>query len=98
MPIPRKPSANDGICRGIERSDTMSLTVKSIDAAKPLGKGYKLADSGSLYLYITPAGVKSWRANCRREGKQATRTYGQWPAVPATSTRLIPAVAPTQAQ
>lgn len=65
----------------------MTLTVKAIEAAKPQGKGYKLADSGGLYLFITPAGSKSWRANYQRNGKQATRTYGQWPAVSLADAR-----------
>ena len=39
------------------------LTVKTVEAVKPREKGYKLVDSGGLYLYLTPAGGKSWRAN-----------------------------------
>lgn len=57
----------------------MTLTVRAIEAAKPQGKGYKLADGAGLYLYIAPTGAKSWRANYVRAGKQATRTYGRWP-------------------
>lgn len=55
------------------------LTVKAVEAAKPKDKGYKLADSGGLYLYVTAAGSKSWRANFTSDGKQGTRTYGRWP-------------------
>lgn len=55
------------------------LTVKAVEAAKPKESGYKLADSAGLYLYVTPAGGKSWRANFTRDGKQGTRTYGRWP-------------------
>jgi len=57
----------------------MTLTVRAVETAKPREKGYKLADSAGLYLFITPAGGKSWRANYLRDGKQATRTYGRWP-------------------
>lgn len=57
------------------------LTVKAVEAAKPKAKGYKLADSGGLYLFVTPAGGKSWRANFLRDGKQGTKTYGKWPAM-----------------
>lgn len=63
------------------------LTVKAIEAAKPKDKGYKLADSGGLYLYITPAGGKSWRANFTKDGKQGTKTYGRWPELSLTDAR-----------
>lgn len=59
----------------------MPLTVKAVDAARPRDKGYKLSDGHGLYLYVTTAGGKSWRANYTRAGKQATRTYGLWPAM-----------------
>jgi integrase len=57
----------------------MGLTVKAVEAAKPRDKGYKLADGQGLYLFVTPAGGKSWRANYTLAGKQKTRTYGRWP-------------------
>ncbi|MES3041786.1 MAG: tyrosine-type recombinase/integrase [Pseudomonadota bacterium] len=57
------------------------LTIKAIEAAKPKDKGYKLADTGGLYLFVTPAGGKSWRANFSKDGKQGTKTYGRWPAM-----------------
>jgi Arm DNA-binding domain len=81
MTMPRKPSAVYGIEHGITSGDTMTLTVKTIEGAKPKDKGYKLADSAGLYLYVTPAGGKSWRANYLRAGKQAACTYGRWPAL-----------------
>jgi len=71
----------------------MALTVKAIESAKPQDKGYKLTDSGGLYLFVTPAGSKSWRANYQRSGKQATRTYGQWPAVSLADARRAHALA-----
>lgn len=65
----------------------MALTTKAVDAAKPREKGYKLADGQGLYLFITPAGGKSWRANYTRDGKQATRTYGRYPAMSVAEAR-----------
>lgn len=59
----------------------MTLTVKAVEAAKAKEKGYKLADSDGLYLFVTTAGGKSWRANFTKDGKQGTRTYGRWPAM-----------------
>lgn len=88
-----QPRANRGIGRGIDGGDTMGLTVRVIEAAKATGKGYKLADGGGLYLYVTPAGGKSWRANYQRNGKQATRTYGQWPGVSLADARKAHALA-----
>lgn len=65
----------------------MTLTVRAVDTAKPKDKGYKLTDSAGLYLYVTPAGGKSWRANYLRDGKQATRTYGRWPELSLADAR-----------
>lgn len=65
----------------------MVLTVRAVETAKPREKGYKLADSAGLYLYVTVAGGKSWRANYQRAGKQATRTYGLWPTMSLADAR-----------
>ena len=65
----------------------MTLTIKAIEAAKPKDKGYKLADAAGLYLFVAPTGLKSWRANYQRAGKQATRTYGRWPALSLADAR-----------
>ncbi|MCW5319669.1 DUF4102 domain-containing protein [Verminephrobacter aporrectodeae subsp. tuberculatae] len=65
----------------------MTLTIKAVESAKPRERGYKLADGAGLYLFVTPAGNKSWRANHVRDGKQATRTYGRWPAVSLADAR-----------
>lgn len=71
----------------------MALTTKAVDAARPREKGYKLADGQGLYLFITPAGGKSWRANYTRDGKQATRTYGRYPAMSVAEARKAHAAA-----
>jgi integrase len=65
----------------------MPLTVRSVEAAKPKDKPYKLADGQGLYLFVSPAGSKSWRANYTVGGKQKTRTYGQFPAVSLAEAR-----------
>ena len=57
----------------------MTLTIKSVDSAKPRERGYKLADAQGLYLFVTTAGGKSWRANFMWAGRQQTRTYGRYP-------------------
>lgn len=71
----------------------MGLTVKAVEAAKPQEKSYKLADSAGLYLFVSPAGGKSWRANYQRAGKQATRTYGRYPGVSLADARKAHAAA-----
>lgn len=65
----------------------MSLTVRAVEAAKPQDKPYKLADEKGLYLYVSPAGGKSWRANYSAAGKQKTRTYGRWPGMTLAQAR-----------
>lgn len=65
----------------------MTLTVKAVDAAKPREKAYKLADAHGLYLYVSPKGAKSWRANYTEGGKQKTRTYGLYPVVSLADAR-----------
>lgn len=65
----------------------MTLTVRAVEAAKPKDKPYKLADERGLYLYVSPAGGKSWRANFTVSGKQQTRTYGRYPAMSLADAR-----------
>lgn len=71
----------------------MGLTAKAVEAARPQERAYKLADSAGLYLFVSPAGGKSWRANYQRAGKQATRTYGRWPDVSLADARRAHAAA-----
>lgn len=69
------------------------LTAKAVEAARPQERAYKLADGVGLYLFVSPAGGKSWRANYQRAGKQATRTYGRWPDVSLADARRAHAAA-----
>lgn len=66
----------------------MTLTAKEVLNAKPLKKAYKLADAHGLYLFVSPAGSKSWRCNYVRLGKQATQTFGLFPKVSLADARL----------
>lgn len=65
----------------------MTLTVRAVDTAKPKDKPYKLADEKGLYLYVSPAGGRSWRANFTTAGKQQTRTYGRYPDMTLAAAR-----------
>jgi hypothetical protein len=71
----------------------MTLSARAVDSAKPGQKGYKLADGQGLYLYVTPAGGKSWRSNYSAAGKQKTRTYGLWPQMSLADARKSHALA-----
>ena len=65
----------------------MALTVREVAAAAAREKSYKLTDGAGLYLFVTVAGGKSWRANYLDAGRQKTRTYGLWPAMSLADAR-----------
>lgn len=65
----------------------MTLTTLAVKAAKPRERAYKLADRDGLYLFVSPAGGKSWRANFTEAGKQKTRTYGRFPELDLAAAR-----------
>jgi hypothetical protein len=48
-------------------------------AAKPREKAYKVADAHGLYLFVTPAGFKSWRWKYRFEGREKVLVIGRYP-------------------
>ena len=58
------------------------LTAVQIKAAKPAAKAYKLADSGGLFLLVTPGGQKYWRYKFRMGGVEGLkREQGSFGAV-----------------
>jgi hypothetical protein len=48
----------------------MALSDLAIKRAKPAPKPYKLADSGGLFLLVTPTGGKLWRVAIRIDEDQ----------------------------
>lgn len=60
---------------------TNALNESKIKAAKPKEKPYKLFDGHGLYLFVTPAGSKSWRMTYRVGGKAQTQTFGAYPLI-----------------
>lgn len=44
-------------------------------------KPYKLADSGGLHLFVTPAGGRSWRYKYRFGGQEKRIVFGSYPEV-----------------
>lgn len=65
----------------------MALTDSAIRNAKPGEKDYKLADSGGLYLLVTPAGGKLWRLKFRSDGKERKLSIGRYPEISLAEAR-----------
>lgn len=55
------------------------LTDAAARKAESRDKPYKLADTGGLYLYVAPSGLKSWRMKFRMDGKEKLLTFGSYP-------------------
>ncbi|WP_027178755.1 tyrosine-type recombinase/integrase [Maridesulfovibrio bastinii] len=55
------------------------LTIKTIDAAKPREKSYRLSDGQGLYIQIPPKGSKRWRFRYYFEGKEKMLSLGTYP-------------------
>ncbi|MDA3877440.1 MAG: integrase arm-type DNA-binding domain-containing protein [Halothiobacillus sp.] len=64
-----------------------SLTDPAIRKLKPKDKPFKKGDGGGLYLFVTPAGSLIWRFDFKIDGKAATLTIGQYPAVTLAQAR-----------
>lgn len=64
-------------------NNKMSLTDIKCRNAKPAEKGYRLADSHGLYLWVTPAGGKVWRRRYYfpKGGKEKTIVIGKYPSI-----------------
>lgn len=65
----------------------MPLTDVTVRTSKPREKPYKLADSGGLYLEVTPAGGKRWRWKYRIGGREKLLSMGLYPAVTLVAAR-----------
>lgn len=64
------------------------LTIGAVKAAAPQARAYKLTDGGGMFLFVTPAGAKSWRLKYRWRGREKLLVLGRWPdmALPAART------------
>lgn len=56
----------------------MALSDVAVRNAKSREKEYKLADSGGLYLLVTPAGGKLWRLKFRVDGREKKLAIGSY--------------------
>lgn len=57
------------------------LSDTQVKKAKPTDAAYRMADSGGLFVFITPAGGKLWRLRYRYDGKEKTLSLGSYPEV-----------------
>ena len=53
------------------------LTAAKIRAAEPRARPYQLTDERGMYLYISPAGTKSFRMSFRFAGRSQTLVFGR---------------------
>lgn len=65
----------------------MALTDAAVRSAVAREKPYKMQDSGGLYLYVAPSGLKSWRMKFQFDGKEKLLTFGPYPEVKLTAAR-----------
>ena len=57
------------------------LTIGAVKAAAPQARAYKLHDTGGLFLFVTPAGTKSWRLKYRFKGREKLLVLGRYPDI-----------------
>lgn len=55
------------------------LTIGAVKAAAPQARAYKLSDGGGMFLFVTPAGHKSWRLKYRWRGREKLLVLGSFP-------------------
>jgi len=63
------------------------LTIGAAKAAAPQARAYKMADGGGLFLFVTPAGHKSWRLKYRWRGREKLLVLGSFPDMPLPAAR-----------
>ncbi|WP_375291225.1 tyrosine-type recombinase/integrase [Qipengyuania sp.] len=57
------------------------LTIAAVKAAGAQSRATKLFDGGGLFLFVTPAGTKSWRLKYRVKGREKLLVLGRFPAM-----------------
>lgn len=67
----------------------MALSDVVARNAKPGERDYKLADSGGLYLLVTPSGGKLWRLKFRVLGVEKKLSLGRYPDLSLREARAV---------
>ena len=57
------------------------LTIAAVKAASAQVRAQKLFDGGGLFLFVTPAGTKSWRLKYRWKGREKLLVLGRFPSM-----------------
>lgn len=70
-----------------DRRGADKLSDVACRQAKPRDKAYPLSDGGGLFLWVTPAGGKSWRWQYRYDGKKKLMTFDAYPDVSLSQAR-----------
>lgn len=78
-PKPREAPTSWGQKVGQQRTVNYTLKPATINAAKPKGVSYELADGGGLYLEVLPGGSKVWRYRYRLGDRRPKATIGPYP-------------------
>lgn len=63
------------------------LTNAAVKAAGARSRAYKLCDERGLFLFVTPAGSKSWRMKYRYQRREQLLTFGLWPEISLAAAR-----------
>ncbi|MEM6972722.1 MAG: Arm DNA-binding domain-containing protein [Pseudomonadota bacterium] len=66
----------------------MPLTETAVKNAKPRDEAYKLADSGGLYLLVTPIGSRLWDFKYRFDGREKLLSFGPHPVTGTKKARV----------
>ena len=64
-----------------------NLDAKTIEAAKPRDRAYRLSDGGGLLLQVEITGGKSWLVRFMHAGKRREAGLGGWPLVTLAEAR-----------
>jgi integrase len=65
-----------------------NLDAKTVEAAKPRARRYRLSDGGGLLLEIHPSGAKVWVCRLTIAGKRRDMGLGAYPAVSLKAARM----------
>jgi integrase len=63
------------------------LTNATVKATRPTSRAYKLGDTGGLFLFVAPSGLRSWRMKFRFAGQEKLLTFGRFPEMPLADAR-----------
>ncbi|MEP1198258.1 tyrosine-type recombinase/integrase [Tateyamaria sp.] len=69
----------------------MKLTIAQIDKAKPRKSDHRLSDGNGLFLTVRKHGTKTWTLRFKRDGKDAVKTLGTYPAMQPKEARALAA-------